>query len=55
MESLTKRTITLKKNVVIPNYIAGGMDAVEGAFVWNYTKRDCGKGGEELEEYTTGS
>jgi hypothetical protein len=53
-ESLTKRTITLKKNVVLPNYIAGGMDAVENAFVWNFTKRECGKGGEELEELYNG-
>jgi hypothetical protein len=37
MESLTKQTITLKEIVVLSNSIAGGMDAAEGAFTWNYT------------------
>jgi hypothetical protein len=37
MESLTKQTITLKEIVVLSNSVAGGMDAAEGAFTWNYT------------------
>jgi hypothetical protein len=42
-ESLIKKAITKGANDVIPNYIAGGMDAAEGAYVWNYTMRNCPK------------
>ena len=36
-ESLTKKTIAKGSNDIIPNYVAGGMDAIEGTYVWNYT------------------
>ncbi len=36
-ESLIKKAITRGMNNVLPNYIAGGMDAMEGTYVWNYT------------------
>jgi hypothetical protein len=52
MESLTKQTITLKEIVVLSNSIAGGMDAAEGAFTWNYTV--WGYEEEELEELFSG-
>ncbi len=39
-------------NDVTPNYIAGGMDATEGTYVWNYTVRNCRE--EELEELYRG-
>ena len=39
-------------NDIIPNYIAGGMDAAEGAYVWNYTLRNCPE--EEWEELYKG-
>jgi hypothetical protein len=51
-ESLIKKAITRGVNNVIPNYIAGGMDAIEGAYVWNYTVRNCPE--EELEELYKG-
>ncbi len=51
-ESLTKKTIAKGSNDIIPNYVAGGMDATEGTFVWNYTIRDCPE--EELEELYKG-
>ncbi len=37
-DSLIKKAITRGVNNVIPNYIAGGMDATEGAYVWNYSR-----------------
>ncbi len=51
-ESLTKKTIAKGRNDIIPNYVAGGMDATEGAYVWNYTMRNCPE--EELEELYKG-
>ncbi len=51
-ESLTKRTIAKGSNDIIPNYVAGGMDATEGTFVRNYTIRNCPE--EELEELYKG-
>jgi hypothetical protein len=52
MDSLTRQTITLRRNVILSNSILGGMDAVEGVFVWNYTMRGCEK--KELEELYRG-
>jgi hypothetical protein len=40
-ESITKKTIVKGSNDIIPNYVAGGMDATEGTYVWNYTLRNC--------------
>jgi hypothetical protein len=51
-ESLIKKTIAWGGNDIIPNYVAGGMDATEGAYVWNYTMRNCPE--EELEELYKG-
>jgi hypothetical protein len=50
-ESLTKKTIAKGNNDIIPNYVAGGMDAMEG-IMWNYTMRNCPE--EELEELYKG-
>ncbi len=47
-----KKTIVKGSNDIIPNYVAGGMDATDGAFVWNYTMRNCPE--EELEELYKG-
>ncbi len=51
-ESLTKKTIARGRNDIIPNYVAGGMDATEGTYVWNYTTRNCPE--EELAELYKG-
>ncbi len=40
-ESITKKTIVKGSNDIIPSYVAGGMDATEGTYVWNYTLRNC--------------
>ncbi len=40
-ESITKKVIVKGVHDVIPNYVAGGMDATEGTYVWNYTMRNC--------------
>jgi hypothetical protein len=47
-ESITKKIIVKGSNDIIPNYVAGGMDAAEGTYVWNYTLRNCPE--EEWEE-----
>jgi hypothetical protein len=47
-ESITKKTIVKGSNDAVPNYVAGGMDAKEGTYVWNYNVRNCPE--EELEE-----
>jgi hypothetical protein len=52
VESITKKTIVKGSNDIIPNYIAGGMDATEGTYVWNYTLRNCPE--EEWEELYKG-
>jgi hypothetical protein len=51
-ESLTKKTIAKGNYDIIPNYVAGGMNAIEGAYVWNYTMRKFPE--EELEELYKG-
>jgi hypothetical protein len=51
-ESLIKKAITMGVNDVLPNYIAGGMGATGGTYVWNYTMRNCPE--EELEELYSG-
>ncbi len=51
-ESLIKKSITRGKNNVLPNFVAGGMDAMEGTYVWNYTMRNCPE--EDLEELYSG-
>jgi hypothetical protein len=51
-ESITKKTIVKGSNDIVPNYVAGGMDATEGTYVWNYTLRNCPE--EEWEELYKG-
>ncbi len=51
-ESLTKKSVAKGSNDIIPNYVAGGMDATEGTYVWNYTMRNCPE--EELKELYKG-
>jgi hypothetical protein len=51
-ESITKKIIVKGSNDIIPNYVAGGMDATEGTYVWNYTLRNCPE--EEWEELYKG-
>jgi hypothetical protein len=51
-ESLARKTIALGMNDVLQNYVASGIDAAEGTFVWNYTVRSCQQ--EELEELYNG-
>jgi hypothetical protein len=46
VESMEKRTVALSDNDIVTNIFPGGMDLVEGTFVWNYTIRECE---EELE------
>ena len=51
-ESITRKTIVKGTNDIIPNYVAAGMDATEGTYVWNYTLRNCPE--EEWEELYKG-
>ncbi len=51
-ESITKKIIVKGSNDIIPNNVAGGMDATEGTYVWNYTLRNCPE--EEWEELYKG-
>jgi hypothetical protein len=51
-ESLIKKTITLGANDILPNFVAGRMDATEGTYVWNHTVRSSLE--EELEELYKG-
>jgi hypothetical protein len=51
-DSITKKIIVKGSNDIIPNYVAGGMDATEGTYVWNYTLRNCPE--EEWEELYKG-
>jgi hypothetical protein len=40
-ESIAKKVIVKGIHDSIPNYVAGGMDATEGTYVWNHTMRSC--------------
>jgi hypothetical protein len=51
-ESITKKIIVKGSNDIIPNYVAGVMDAMEGTYSWNYTLRNCPE--EEWEELYKG-
>ncbi len=51
-ESIAKKVIVKGIHDSIPNYVAGGMDATEGTYVWNHTKRSCPE--EEWEELYKG-
>jgi hypothetical protein len=51
-ESITKKVIVKGAHDSIPSYVAGGMDAIEGTYVWNHTTRNCPE--EEWEELYKG-
>ncbi len=51
-ENIAKKVIVKGIHDSIPNYVAGGMDATEGTYVWNHTTRSCPK--EEWEELYKG-
>ena len=51
-ESITKKIIVKESNDIISNYVAGGMDATEGTYAWNYTLGNCPE--EEWEELYKG-
>jgi hypothetical protein len=51
-ENIAKKVIVKGIHDIIPNYVAGGMDATEGTYVWNHTMRSCPE--EEWEELYKG-
>jgi hypothetical protein len=51
-EDIAKKVIVKGVHDIIPNYVAGGMDATEGTYVWNHTTRGCPE--EEWEELYKG-
>jgi hypothetical protein len=49
VENTAKKIIVRRVHDIIPNYVAGGMDATEGTYVWGHIERGCpGGDGEEL-------
>jgi hypothetical protein len=52
IENIVKKIIVRRIHDILPNYIAGGMDATEGTYVWDHIKRGCP--GEEWEELYKG-
>jgi hypothetical protein len=52
IEDVVKKIIVRRIHDILPNYIAGGMDATEGMYVWDHIKRSCP--GEEWEELYKG-
>jgi hypothetical protein len=51
-ENIAKKVIVKGIHDIIPNYVAGGMDATEGTYVWNHTMISCPE--EEWEELYKG-
>jgi hypothetical protein len=51
-ENIAKRVIVKGAHDIIPNYVAGGMDATDGTYVWNHIRRGCPE--EEWEELYEG-
>ncbi len=51
-ENIAKKVIVKGIHDIITNYVAGGMDATEGTYVWNHTTRSCPE--EEWEELYKG-
>ncbi len=51
-EDIAKKVIVKGIHDIIPNYLAGGMDAIEGTYVWNHTTSGCPE--EEWEELYKG-
>jgi len=52
VENIAKKIIVRGVHDIIPNYVAGGMDATEGTYVWDHIRRSCP--GEEWEELYKG-
>jgi hypothetical protein len=52
VENMAKKIIVRRAHDILPNYIAGGMDATEGTYVWDHIRRSCP--GEEWEELYKG-
>jgi hypothetical protein len=52
VENTAKKIIVRWAHDILPNYMAGGMDATEGTYVWDHIKRGCP--GEEWEELYKG-
>jgi hypothetical protein len=52
IEDIVKKIIVRRVHDILPNYIAGRMDATEGTYVWDHVKRGCP--GEEWEELYRG-
>jgi hypothetical protein len=52
IENIAKKVIVRGTHDVIPNYVAGGMDATEGTYVWDHIMRSCPE--EEWEELYEG-
>ena len=49
-EDAAKKIIRRRAHDILPNHIAGGMDASEGTYVWDHIQRGC-SGGEWEELY----
>jgi hypothetical protein len=52
VENIAKKIIMRRAHDILPNYVAGGMDATEGTYVWDHIRRSCP--GEEWEELYKG-
>jgi hypothetical protein len=50
VEDAVKKTIIRRVHDILPNHVAGGMDATEGTYVWDHIQRGC-SGGEWEELY----
>jgi hypothetical protein len=50
VEDAAKKVIVRRVHDILPNHIAGGMDATEGTYVWDHIQRGC-SGGEWEELY----
>ena len=52
IENIATRVIVKGAHDIIPNHVAGGMDATDGTYVWNHIRRGCPE--EEWEELYKG-
>jgi hypothetical protein len=43
-EDAVKKTIKRRVHDILPNHVAGGMDATEGTYVWDHIRRGCSGG-----------
>jgi hypothetical protein len=50
VEDAVKKIIIRRAHDILPNRVAGGMDATEGTYVWDHIQRGC-SGGEWEELY----